>query len=283
MGENSLLELLAVTDIHNEHLPVNPSKTIEKIVSKSNSDFFLNLGDNSGEYNLKIKKIADDYDFPFVSVLGNHDVKELGLSSFDRNRKEFFRNFFECTPNPTEKTIIRKNGYGVFDVEKFFVPLFDFRAYFMRAKTDIGNIGFLIRHFQYYFEKDPINKQITELVCNNNLSTLYIVSGHRHRANLSVECKQYDIFTNKQEVPVFNVVLPPFTMGIDKEKMQKPDKGKTICYAGLYNLQLMETGALKLEEVYLRGCVVKTKKFEPITKIKNIQNEIAVGDLLVKT
>lgn len=282
MGEQAVLDILAVTDIHNEHLPVEPSKTIEKIVEKSDDDFFVNLGDNSGEYNLEIKKIAEDCNFPFVSVLGNHDVRELDLPSFEVKRQKYFSNFFDCKITSAEKTIIKKNGYGAFNVEKYFAPLFDHRAYYIRAKIDTGNVGLLFRHFQYYFEKDPINKQITELVCNNNLNTLYIVSGHRHRASLSVECKQYDLYTNKKEVPIFNVVLPPFTLGIDQEKVGKLGKNKTICFAGLYSLHLLENGALKMEEVYLKNKTVKTKKFEPIKNIQNIQNEIAIGDLLVK-
>lgn len=276
MGKvKSALDVLVVSDIHRELLPVNPAKTIERIVSESDADFFVNLGDNSGDYALEVKRIAEENEFPHVSVLGNHDARDLKLKSFKFSRDKIFKDFFHQMPIE-EKTLIKKSGYGAFKVDRFFAPMFEFQAYFIKIESETGPIGMLFRHFPYYFERDPIEKEVSELVCNNRLSALYIVSGHWHRENLCIEGKQKELRVGSKEVPIFAVVLPPFTKGCEEIEAKK----KVDYYAGLYNISMLENGALQLKEVYFQKSSVRSRDFNTPWQVSNYKLEIAKGDLL---
>lgn len=272
---NSSIDILVLTDTHYEYLrPFSPRRTIEKIASETDADVFVNLGDNSGKYAARIKDIALGNSLPYLSVLGNHDVRGLNL-----NLKALrVSNFLSEDLSVQDRKIARKYGYGVFNTEDtVFQPVVidekpsDLRMYISCINTSGGKVGVIYRHFPFFFSRGKENEMAIRTIQNYELDILYIVSGHLHRSFLRIEGQQRDIRIEDKQVPIFNVILPPFT------------RSENEFYAGLYLVSILEDGSLKLKERYIKGdSYVREKSFGHITELVNLEKEIVKGELLVR-
>jgi len=267
MGSDSVLELIVVSDIHKEFLGWDPIPTIDRVLSSTTGDLFVNLGDNSGDAS-RVLELANKHNLPYLSVLGNHDIIELNINSVNLSKR---KKFFSQEIEKREIKKIRKNGYGLFNNGEMKIkPISDYRMYYTIIDTENGNVGVIFRHFPFYFERASDMEYATRLIYSFELTTLYIVSGHLHSSNLNIEGKQKDIKVSNKEVPIFGVVLPPFT------------KGEQDFYAGIYKLSFLSNGVLKINELYLKNNTFKSKSFGKIDEVANYGMEIARGELLVR-
>ncbi len=270
----SVIDILVLTDTHYEYLrPFSPRKTINMILSETDADLFVNLGDNSGKYALRIKDLAMDNSFPYLSVLGNHDVEGLSLDLITSR----VNSFLSKEMSTQDRRIARKYGYGVFNTENtIFRPVVidekpsDLRMYISCVETSEGRVGIIYRHFPFFFNRGKENEMAIKTIHDYGLESLYILSGHLHKSSLQIEGQQKNISIENKQIPIFNVILPPFT------------RSEEEFYAGLYLVSILDDGSLKLVERYYKGTSVRNHSFGDVVTPGSLEQEIVKGELLVR-
>ncbi len=243
----SVLDIGFFSDIHAKISRKDAVPTLEKILSVSEFDFVVNGGDNEGKYARKITNMAKRESIPFVSVLGNHDLKELKKTIKNEYRivdsyyKKGDINFYNQNIQGLSPTL-DKWGYGIFGPKKntrFVHSLADYLMYYLVVETNAGDIAVSVRHYPIYFNKQQDINMLKRIKRQYpDVKIIYALGGHTHSRILNIETQELNL--SGEMVPVVSIVLPPFVL----------NENEVI--GGIYTPSILDDGSLMICERYIK-------------------------------